>query len=324
MTVTLREFNKTDADFEALVRLDNKFWKHRVSTVEDWRHAFASAPRKSLWRQWMAEKDGCVVGTASQRKALNNACQGNFTVEVLVDPDARDCGAGKLLFDHCVKQLRKEHNEVSSLTCSAREDQPAAIRFLETEGFVPVMREELSQIEVSSFNPTPFQAKEDQCRRNGFEIHALSALKRRFPDWKKRVYSLENELEVDVPRANPFVPMPFDDYCRRKFEGPEFSAETVWIALEADEWLGMTELLLSKGDPSKAHTGMTGVRRQARRKGVATALKLRALAFAESSGVNTVQTDNEESNPMFQINLALGFKPIPALVQFRLDLTKQP
>ena len=35
-------------------------------------------------------------------------------------------------------------------------------------------------------------------------------------------------------------------------------------------------------------------------------------------GVTEVSTDNEENNPMYKINVALGFKPVP----FSLDYSK--
>lgn len=61
------------------------------------------------------------------------------------------------------------------------------------------------------------------------------------------------------------------------------------------------------------------MRRTARRKGVATALKLKALLYAKERGLKVVQTDNEENNPMFQINLAFGFQPSPARLHYRKE-----
>ena len=220
MTVSIREFNKTDADLEALVPLDNRIWDHRRSTLEEWQHALASAPKEGLWRQWMAERDGCVVGSASQGRVVNNARPSSFSIKVLVDPVARGSGVGRQLCEYCVTQLRKEHDQVSCLFCATRENQPTAISFLETRGFRLVLGEVLSQIEVDSFDSLPFPAKVEQCKVNGIEIQSLKALQGQFPDWKKRVYSLENELEIDVPTADPLVPLPFDDYCKHKFAGP--------------------------------------------------------------------------------------------------------
>ena len=47
---------------------------------------------------------------------------------------------------------------------------------------------------------------------------------------------------------------------------------------------------------------------------------LRAIEFAAQRGVKSIQTDNEENNPMFQLNLALGFKPVPAWISLEKRL----
>lgn len=56
--------------------------------------------------------------------------------------------------------------------------------------------------------------------------------------------------------------------------------------------------------------------RSHRRKGIATALKLRAINFAKGYGAKVIETDNEENNPMYYLNMKLGFRPRPAWLEF--------
>ena len=56
-----------------------------------------------------------------------------------------------------------------------------------------------------------------------------------------------------------------------------------------------------------------------RRKGIATAIKIKAIEVLLKKGVTEVRTDNEENNPMYKINVELGFKPVP----FSLDYSKE-
>ena len=67
-------------------------------------------------------------------------------------------------------------------------------------------------------------------------------------------------------------------------------------------------------------TNLTGVLRSHRRRGIATTLKLHAMAFAHQYGARVIVTDNEESNPMYDLNMKLGFKPGPALVENQKQL----
>jgi RimJ/RimL family protein N-acetyltransferase len=64
-------------------------------------------------------------------------------------------------------------------------------------------------------------------------------------------------------------------------------------------------------------TGMTGVRREWRRRGIALALKVRSLEFAKAQGFRRVVTENETNNRgMIAINDRLGFVKQPAYVHY--------
>jgi predicted GNAT family acetyltransferase len=60
----------------------------------------------------------------------------------------------------------------------------------------------------------------------------------------------------------------------------------------------------------KISTGLTGVLPEYRRQGICSAVKIHALLDLKKKGFKKVFTGNEENNPMFQINLMLGFKKI--------------
>ena len=53
------------------------------------------------------------------------------------------------------------------------------------------------------------------------------------------------------------------------------------------------------------------IKEEYRRQGIATALKAKAYQKLKEKGIKIVRTDNEENNPMYLINVALGFKPEP-------------
>ena len=87
-----------------------------------------------------------------------------------------------------------------------------------------------------------------------------------------------------------------------------------------NKYIASTDLeFYPKAEPQKAWTGSLGVLRKYRRKGIATALKIRAFQELLKKGINEVRTDNELNNPMYKINVALGFKPVP----FSLEYSKE-
>ena len=101
------------------------------------------------------------------------------------------------------------------------------------------------------------------------------------------------------------------------FETNYYGAEIV--AVHKGNYIASTDLsIYPKSEPYKAWTGGLGVLKEYRRKGIATALKIKAIETLLKKGVTDVRTDNEENNPMYKINVALGFKPVP----FSLDYLK--
>ena len=94
------------------------------------------------------------------------------------------------------------------------------------------------------------------------------------------------------------------------------------IAVKDGEYIGSTDLhIFPKGEPYKAWTGGLGVLKKHRRKGIATALKIIAIEKLLKKGVTEIRTDNEENNPMYKINVSLGFKPVPFSLEYIKEIS---
>lgn len=314
----LRQFNQSPADYQAITDLENAIWPDMPSTVESMRHSHDTRPKDIYWQEHVAVMDDRIVGFVALGETFWSWSPGKFSVYVVVDPAHQRQGIGRQLYDYGLAQLQAAH-QVKALTAGTREDKPDSLQFLKSRGFVQNIREPVSALDVSAFDPAPFAAREDQVRANGISIHSLQELAAECPDWQERYWKLDLAISPDIPSPEPFTPRPLDEWIKSQCESPDFDTATRWVARQGEEWVGISELWITKASADKAFTGLTGVTRQARRKGVATALKLQAIQYARDHGFQTIVTDNEENNPMFQINLALGFAPLPAWLGFRKD-----
>jgi len=84
--------------------------------------------------------------------------------------------------------------------------------------------------------------------------------------------------------------------------------------------VGLTQLWRSEAS-ADLYTGLTGVSRSHRGRGIATALKVRALGAARANGASRVFTDNDTRNvEMIAVNDKLGFKRLPALLSMANSL----
>ena len=86
--------------------------------------------------------------------------------------------------------------------------------------------------------------------------------------------------------------------------------------MSGEDYIGLTHVMLSGNDG--LYQGLTGVKRGFRRKGIALALKLRAIAYAKEIGKRVIVTNNDVSNQsMLALNQRLGYVRQPDKIFFK-------
>jgi len=126
---------------------------------------------------------------------------------------------------------------------------------------------------------------------------------------------LEVRRDIPHPPDVELVDVPFEQYWQRHERGQLLPAG-YFVAVDGDWYVGTSTLWLAP-EPQVLRTGLTGVRRAYRRRGIAFALKVRSLEFGKAQGYVSVQTENELNNRgMLAINDELGFVKNPAWVHY--------
>jgi GNAT superfamily N-acetyltransferase len=317
--IAIRPFESTDAEYRALLAIHQAIYPEYVDTVEEWRHQDETWDPKYLFQRYLAEKDGQIVATGLLCEPWWAYKPDKYHLGILVHPDYQGQGIGGRLYDFLMEQVLNRNPQ--TITAQTREDKPVGIGFLSRRGFAQVQRDPISELDVTSFEADKFAPIAKRVAAQGIVIKSLAELARVDPKWKQKYYELDSEVIRDVPSPDPITLQPFEIYDEHLFGAPDFNPPSQFIALDGEEWVGMSGLWVALADPKKLYTGLTGVKRSHRRRGIAMALKLRAIAYARACGAKVIETDNEENNPMYQINLRLGFEPRPAwlLFQKRLD-----
>jgi GNAT superfamily N-acetyltransferase len=236
---------------------------------------------------------------------------GHFFTDATINPDSWTASLWRAGMEWCLSQAREWGAKVA--VASVRDSRPEIVAEAEKLGFVEAMRNPVSILDLASFDPFRFPTA-------ACEVISLAQLRDRVgEEWRRLLWRLDMDVSADVPMVVPFQEMSFEDYDRY-ISDPHFSLSTRFVALVAGEPAGMTELHVSAANPRNASTHLTGVRREFRRRGIARAMKVHAISAAEAMGVERISTDNEENNPMYQLNLELGFKRAWDWVNMRLEL----
>jgi mycothiol synthase len=268
----------------------------------------------------VGEVDGKIVAFSRYGESEWASVPGKYFVGVEVHPDRQRQGYGTAMYDHVSAALTER--DPLFFTADTREDKPDFIRFLTKRGFVQTMRYAVSHLNPQTFDFSKFEGLEKHVRDGGIEIVNVPDLPARDPDWKRNWYELEGECWMDVPLPEPPTRGSFEEFASR-FDSPSYDAKAHFIAIDDGKYVGLTGFWTSPVEKHKLYTGLTGVVRSHRRNGIATALKVSGARFARDYGATIVETDNEENNPMFDLNLQLGFEARPAWLDFR-NVLREP
>lgn len=189
-----------------------------------------------------------------------------------------------------------------------RSDKPEIGAWLEARGYYETMTCPGSMVDLEAFEPADYNETLQRVRESGIELITLNQFRERYPDdWQHRYWRLDADLMHDVPHPEPVKETPFEAFVKQLHD-PSLDYDGIWIAMDGDREAGGTQIHPNLVEPTYAATGLTGVRREYRRRGIATALKVNSMARAKARGVKKVTNDNEENNPMYQLNIELGFK----------------
>ncbi len=311
--VTIRPF--TPDDYPATVAVNNAVFTEYRNTVEEWRFNDEHRDPKCHFARYVAERDGDIVALAECGHSLSMFHPRKFSVGVTVHPAWQGRGIGTALYDHVVASL--DSFSPLSLRGSAREDWSQSLHFLAERGFAEQMRSWESRLAVAGFDAAPYAGTEAHTASRGIAIATYAELAAD-PDRDRKLYDLDCDLGRDVPSPEPFTPPSYEWYAERVFNDPDLLPDAWFIAIDSAtrQYVGMSQLWHSQASDD-LYNGLTGVRRSHRRRGIALALKLRGIAFAQAQGRPTIKTWNESNNrAMLSINEALGFVKQPAWIDF--------
>lgn len=156
------------------------------------------------------------------------------------------------------------------------------------------------ELDLGGFNPGPFLAPLPA----GVRVMTLPELgdeQRR----RRGIYELNKECAADIPERGDFFS--WAEYQRVRFDVPRFRPDGQLLAVTGDELVGLCQVSQRPG-VVWAFVEMTGVRRDWRTRGVATALKLAAIKSARTWGATHLRTvHHPNNNAIITANRKLGF-----------------
>jgi mycothiol synthase len=314
--MNIRRFDFSKADYERYVALRNLILSDQPSSVEFEKRFLRDWPEDQLFRRVLVEDGQRQTLAAAETSHLPWSYHPHkFGLMIFVRPEARGRGLGGRLFDYLLEELAPY--EPQSLESQSREDWPAGRRFLEKRNFQIVNRQQQSKLDPAGFDPAAYAELMAKVENSGLVIKSLGQAMEADPAVMRKLYELETETIHDVPWHDEMTARPFEDWLKGYQDNPDLLLEGYIVAYDGDKVAGLSQLWGSQATDTLLYTGFTAVKRPYRHRGLATALKVHAIQYAQGRMASDgrppqIVTSNEETNPMLQINLRLGFKEEPA------------
>ena len=306
---TIRDF--ASADYPALTELQNSLRPDSTFTPEEVEREDRTLPEPCRMMRIVAEVDGAMVGAGLFDQNPGSYDPSVYSLDVLVAPEHRRKGIGRRLHERLVELLVGER--ITKRLGRLRSDDTAATAFAETLGYREIKRDVMSALDLAAFDPLAWRGAVRGVEAQGIRICSLAEIRGR--DKQMRAfYEAFSSVRADAPRALPATPIEYPFFVEEVVEHPEAFADGTILAWDGERCVGLTQLYRSASSPD-VHTGLSGVDRAHRRKGIATALKAKSLEAAKAAGAPRVFTDNDVRNTgMLAVNHAFGFVPRPARV----------
>lgn len=320
--LTIRPFDHTETDYQTFATIDRAAFPTYPISVEEWKHFDATRDPKLLFQREMIERDGVVVAYGNYGQSQWAFHPEKYDFQLAIHPDHEQADIRPMYFEHVMHTLAS-HDPLAICTVM-QEGYEAYINFLHAMGFVEVMRTPMVELDVTTFDASRFAHIPAQMHAQGIRIVTLRELMETDPNWKQTLYDLDWELSLDVPSPEPPVQQTLEDWDAMSFNPQLFAPDGWFVALDGDRYVGMSHVWLNPGSTTRLYNSLTGVIQSYRRRGIATALKLRLIEFARQYGAKTMVTGNEENNPIFKLNMKLGFRALPAWINYEKPLRSDP
>ncbi|MCK4593165.1 GNAT family N-acetyltransferase [bacterium] len=297
-----------EQDLPRLVEICNLSYPDWPEDEENARYRRDKLRKEMYLQEFVTEEASEIVGYAQiSSRDLSCAEPGVFELEVIVHPEHRGRGHGRALMD-----LIEHHTAYLNwrrLLTGCMDDGGYARDWLQRRGFVHQETELCSKLDLKNYRPPADHdsalAKIDE---QGCRLATYGELSD--PDKERKLWELYEEISYDMPGTVEYKKADLEEW-RRKMGAPAHRVEAIMLALEGDEFVGLTVLVFPAGLKRNAVVVNTGTRAPYRHRGVATALKYASMDRAKATGVPAIVTGNEQHNEaILKINRKLGFKPM--------------
>jgi mycothiol synthase len=312
----------TDEDLELEARIQTAVEPELPVSADElriWRRAVRAPPY--FQRSLIAEAPGAgPVGVGWISHHIRSYHPDRYSVALAVDPAHEHQGVGRFLYERIERTAVERGARL--LWANVDAERSRNVRFFERSGFVERRRSWIWRLDLRSPAPGAVAQVAERSRNPSIVFTTLAAEGPDRPDVRQRYYRGFMAASRDVPRMAEFTPSSFEQFLVESFDRPTFRPESIFLARQGEEYVGISTLDPIAPLPDSLSVGFTGTTREHRGQGIATELKRRAIEYARDHGYRFLITTNDAHNrAIVSINETLGFRRIRTQIYGEKRLT---
>ncbi len=297
-------------DYPAIISLWNVTYPENQLTVEDLKRRDDHHEEKLLFQRYVLEEDERIIGYGHHDQRNDEYHPQKFVMFLCLE-EAAAWSTRQMLGKYLLKAI-EPYNPIA-VYCIAREDMPNARLYPEL-GFKETSRTWESRLDPQTLDLSQIQGAISHIEKQGYLLRSLKELATD-PHRDQKLYEFLTTVEQDIPRTEPYTPPSFESFREEIITHPDMIPESYIVALHDSEYVGVSSIWQRSGN-DYLETDITGVRRDHRQKGLAFALKLKALSVIRDRQKIIKTWNNTANHSIIKINNYLGFVRQPPWIDF--------
>ena len=316
--IQIKKFTATDQEFIEIARIRNLVNHDSIDHPDEDKNDWAIRDKSLIRNRLLLYNDNRLIGLLYYVQGRDENSKTCF-FNIVLDPQYNNNGYRELLYQEMLKKVKIfDCNKLFPHVY----DHPNYINYqnlLIKHGFKLVQTNREYSCDIRQVDTSQYQSLIQKLESEGIVFYDSRDEMKNFSNHYRKLEELIWTYSKDFPMPEGVenTRIPFEQAMKMQIDFEENCYGVEIIAVKNGEYIGSTDIeVLPKAEPHKGWTGGLGVLKEFRRKGIATALKIKAIEILLKKGITEVRTDNEENNPMYKINVALGFKPVPFSLEY--------
>tara|TARA_B100000609_G_C17221851_1_gene440712 strand:+ start:3917 stop:4885 length:969 start_codon:yes stop_codon:yes gene_type:complete len=320
--VQIKKFKATDEEFIEIAKIRNLVNHDCVDHPDEDKNDWEIRDKSKIRNRLLLYDNKKLIGLLYYTQGRGENNQTSF-FNILINPKYNNNGFREMLYQEMLNEVKCfECNQLYS-NVYEHSNYKTYHRFLIKHNFKLVQTNREYSCNIRQINTKEYQPLIKKLESEGIKFYDSKSQMLGWPNHYKKLEKLHWILDQDIPHPDGIKPtrLPFTQWKKVILDFYNNSYGVDIVAVKNGDYIGATDIeIFPKSEPHKGWTGGLGVIREFRRRGIATVLKIKAIEALLKKGITEIRTDNEENNPMYKINEALGFKPVPFSLEYMKKL----